>query len=160
MGNNFIFQQDPLLLGKNLSAEETMQQLELYKKALSEQSARSTQAQSNVFDDIEKEISSLTEDQKNYLMSQEEFIDCQHDVDHVTQAVLANMLRPYILNNPEAKSVIDRQLETIKAIKKRAVKEANKQQDMFKEYTENYSNMSWNEYVQLKNDINKQRAAA
>lgn len=162
-GNNFIFQQDPLLLGKNMSAEDTMKQLELYQKALAEQQKGSQQPQSQptLFEDIEKELSSLSEDQKNYLLSQDEFLDCQKEVDHVTQLVLANMLRPYILQTPEAKAVIEKQLDTIKMLKKRVVKESNKQQEMFREYTEKYSNLTWNEYVEYKTqEVNELRASA
>lgn len=150
MSNNFIFPNDPLL-GNNVSAEDAWKQLEMYKNKLAEkQEQLKPVANDSLWEDLDREFSSLTDEQKHILLEQDEFKESQHEVDMMTQAVLAGMLRPYILQNSEARASVEKQLETIKTLKKKVVKESNKQNEMFKEYTEKYSSIPWSEYIKMK----------
>lgn len=151
MNNNFIFPNDPLL-GSNKSTEDTLNQLDMYRRKLLEQQQPQQPQTVTIWEEIDRELSSLTEDQRQLLYEQDEFKESQHDVEVMTQAVLASIIRPYMLQNPEAKAAIEKQLDTLKTLKKRVVRESSKQLEQFKEYTEKYSNISWKEYVDLKNN--------
>lgn len=153
MSNNFTFTTDPLL-GNNMSTEDTWKQLEMYKNKLVEkQEQLKPVAPDTLWEDLDREFSSLTDEQKQILLDKDEFKESQHEVDMMTQSVLASILRPYILQSPDARSTVEKQLDTIKTLKKQVVKESNKQNEMFKEYTEKYSNISWSEYIKMKQAV-------
>lgn len=153
MSNNFTFTTDPLL-GNNMSTEDTWKQLEMYKNKLVEkQEQLKPVAPDTLWEDLDREFSSLTDEQKHILLDKDEFKESQHEVDMMTQSVLASILRPYILQSPDARSAVEKQLDTIKTLKKQVVKESNKQNEMFKEYTEKYSNISWSEYIKMKQAV-------
>lgn len=153
MSNNFIFphQSDPLL------TDETLNQLELYKQQLIAEKARLAQPQQKVaskdnpWDDTEKELSSLTEEQKATLMADESFVAINTDVQSYLTELLNSLLKPEMLKSEQGTKLLKDRLNVIKTLKKKVIKETSKQMELFKEYTEKYSDISWEEYLKTKN---------
>ena len=158
MNNNFIFpgRQDPLL-----NSDDAIQQLELYKQQLiankkkMEQLTQSSNApiandHNSDWDETERELATLTEDQKLELMSDEQFVECNASIQVLLQELLDKMLKPELLKNEKGKKLIEERLNIVRSLKKKVIKESNKKMDLFKEYTEKYSDMSWDEFLKMK----------
>lgn len=150
MSNNFIFphQNDPLL------TDDTLSRLEIYKRQLLEEKARLGQKQvvdSSAWDETEKELASLTDDQKEMLMADESFVSANTDVQAYLAELLNSILKPEMLKSEQGTKLLQDRLNVVKALKKKVVKEANKQMELFKEYTDKYSDISWEEFLKTKN---------
>lgn len=153
MSNNFIFprQADPLL------TDSTLDQLELYKQQLLAEKAKFAQPKqqqtqtSNPWDDTENELSTLTEDQKTQLMQDESFSEINNSVQVYLQSLLNSLLKPEMLKSEDGVKLLNDRLTVVKDLKKKVVKESNKKMELFNEYTEKYSDISWEEFLKLKN---------
>lgn len=153
MGNNFIFPSgsDPLL-----TTDSTLAQLEAYKQQLLADKAKMTQQTNkqpvvdNPWDDTEKELSSLTDEQKTMLMSDEQFVEVNNNIQLFLQELLNSLLKPEMLKNEAGNKLLKERLDIVKSLKKKVVKESNKRMELFKEYTEKYSDITWDEFIKNK----------
>lgn len=157
--NSFIFPSngDPVLDPKALDAQ--LEALRAYKSRLEHQHEQPKQEpQQNLWNDIETELSSLNDEQKERLMSDPEFIENQTKVQLIFQRILNGMVIPYLNKDEEANVLLKEQFDLVKTLKRKVIKEANQQNELFKEYTEKYPYMSWQEFLNSKKPINVQRA--
>lgn len=53
-------------------------------------------------------------------------------------------------HSPEGKKLLEQHLTTVKFLRKAASDNANKMLADFEDYTQNYSHMSWNDYLKTK----------
>lgn len=152
MSNNFIFphQGDPLL------TDDALNQLEMYKQQLLAERQRVVQPKKQVatndpWDDTEKELSALSDTQKAELMATEAFAEANAEVQMYMQDLLNNILKPEMLKSEKGIELLATRLNVVKDLKKKVVKESNKKMELFNEYTEKHSDISWEEFLKLKN---------
>lgn len=153
MSNNFIFphQSDPLL------TDDALNQLEMYKQQLLAEKAKYNNQpkqqvpNENPWDDTEKELSALTDEQKEELMSDESFVEINTNVQSYLQELLNKLLKPEMLKTEQGVALLNDRLKIVKDLKKKVVKESSKRMELFKEYTDKYSDISWEEFLKLKN---------
>lgn len=152
MSNNFIFphNSDPLL------TDDALNQLEMYKQQLLAERQRVVQPKQSVavndpWNDTEKELGTLTDAQKTDLMADESFIEANSDVQAYMQGLLNEILKPEMLKSEKGNELLTNRLNIVKDLKKKVVKESNKKMELFNEYTEKHSDISWEEFLKLKN---------
>lgn len=151
MSNNFIFphQNDPLL------AEDALKQLELYKQQLTanknkmDQLGKPVEA-TNAWDETERELATLTEEQKEELMHDEQFMEVNVAIQTMLQELLNKILKPEMVKNEQGNKLLTDRLEIVRSLKKKIVKESNKRMELFKEYTEKFSDMTWGEFLKTR----------
>lgn len=152
MNNNFIFpnqSNDPLL------TDDTLRQLEMYKQQLLnnkmklDQNGKPTPAV-NAWDETERELSTLTDEQKAELMQDEQFTEVNMSIQVLLQDLLNKILKPEVLKSEQGNKLLEDRLEIVRSLKKKIVKESGKRMELFKEYTEKYSDMTWDEFLKSK----------
>lgn len=165
MQNNiFLGGADPLLdMGKgyqsrNLDDEiarmSQMQQMLEQKKMEMEQArtqmAVPQQSRTPVWDEIDKIIGEMSDREVEYLNGSSDFADSNQKVLAILQREQLRMMRPIVESTKDGKEALESHLELVKRLRKEAANESNKAMDLFKEYTENYPDMSYSEFLKMK----------
>lgn len=105
------------------------------------------QMQNNVdyYGKLEQELQSLTDNDINGLSVFRPYIEANNALSMLVQAELLNLVRTKINSNPD---VINNVINAVRSYKQ----EKSKEQSDFQDYIKNYSDLSYKEYLQLKND--------
>lgn len=105
------------------------------------------QMQNNVdyYGKLEQELQSLTDNDINGLSVFRPYIEANNALSMLVQAELLNLIRTKINSNPD---VINNVINAVRLYKQ----EKSKEQSDFQDYIKNYSDLSYKEYLQLKND--------
>lgn len=165
MQNNiFLGGADPLLdmgkgyQGRNLDDEiarmSQMQQMLEQKKMEMEQTrtqmAVPQQSRTPVWDEIDKIIGEMSDREVEYLNGSSEFAESNQKVLAILQREQLRMMRPIVESTKDGKEALESHLDLVKRLRKEAANESNKAMDLFKEYTENYPDMSYSEFLKMK----------
>lgn len=105
------------------------------------------QMQNNVdyYGKLEQELQSLTDNDINGLSVFRPYIEANNALSMLVQAELLNLVRTKINSNPD---VINNVINAVRSYKQ----EKSKEQSDFQDYIKNYSDLSYKEYLQLKNN--------
>ena len=154
---------DPLLGTQNYSIDDRMAELNQLKTLLSQkeqnlaqikaQMSQNTQQQSKtpVWDEIDSIIQGLNDEEYEFLSTNDEFIESSNHIAAILQGAYMEMMLPVVESSQKYKDALDAHLTLVKRLKKSASAEVNKQIADFKEYTEKYSNMTYADYLKMKN---------
>ena len=155
---------DPLLGGTtNYSINDRMAEVNQLKALLSqkEQSLEQIKAQMTqntqqlskapVWDEIDKEIQGLNDAEYEIVSKNQEFIDSSNNIATLLQGAYMEMMRPVLEGSPKGKDALDNHLTLVRRLKKAASAESNKQMADFQEYTQKYADMTYADYLKMKN---------
>lgn len=160
-GINFNFN-DPLLGQRNYEVQfqelERMEEaLNQKKNALMQMKEQMTNAQNEnknnqtpTWDEIDSITQSMSDKEFDIVSNNEEFIESQNRIMNILQAKYMQMMRPIVEGSKEGKDALDNHLTLIKRLKKSASKEVDQEINEFKEYKEKYSNMTYQDYINMK----------
>lgn len=96
------------------------------------------------YKNLENELQSLSNDEINELLNFKPYIESNNALSIFVQAEVLNLVRGKINSNPEVINNVINSIKEFKNIKK-------KEEDNFKDYIKNYSELSYKEYLELKN---------
>ena len=165
MQNNIVVGgADPLLdVGKGYQSRNSddeiarmseMQQMLEQKKMEMEQSRSQItspqQIRTPIWDEIDKLISEMSDREVEYLNGSSEFADSNQKVLAILQREQLRIMRPIVEGTKDGKEALESHLNLVKRLKKDAANENNKAMDLFKEYTENYPDISYSEFLKMK----------
>ena len=102
------------------------------------------------YSNLEKELQSLTDDEVNELINFQPYIDSNNALNMLVQAELLNLVRTKINSNPDT---INKVVDSIKLFKSNK----NKEQQEFQEYIRHYSDMTYKDYLRLKQQQNESK---
>ena len=80
----------------------------------------------NIWDSINNEIASMTNDQKELLAKDETYISIERELQLMIQEELINSVKDKVAASPRGKELLEKQLNNIKVKKEEIIKEANK----------------------------------
>lgn len=83
-------------------------------------------------------------------MRDEQFIERENAIQVLYQNVLTTLVKPYLLSDEDGIKALQEQLETVKTLKRKIVKESTRKNELVNEYMENYSDKTWNEFLEIK----------
>lgn len=109
-----------------------------------------TQPQVNVWEEIDKEIASLTNDQKQILAQDQTYAGIEQELQFLIQQELINSVKGKVANSARGKELLDMQLKNIKDKKAKIVEEANKEAELFKKFqiaTQANPNLTYAEFI-------------
>ena len=112
--------------------------------------AQPAQSKTPVWDDIDKLISEMSDREVEYLNGSSEFAESNQKVLSILQREQLRMMRPVVEGTKDGKEALESHLNLVKRLKKDAANESNKAMDLFKEYTENYPDISYSEFLKMK----------
>ena len=151
---------DPLL-GNSMvgnSLDEQIQLIERYKqnleaaKQLRQQSLPVQQpvSQRMIWDEIDSEISPMTDEQKARMLQDEDYIDTYTKIQDMVQAEILNLVKGRIEATPEGKELLQRQLKIVKKLKGKIIQETNREMEMFRkfrEFSKTHPEVTYEEFI-------------
>lgn len=162
--NNFVFSQDPLLYSTLMSRQNPQAEIEMRKQldeailqyqTLSQQQPQAPQPPQlsqtkDYLGEIDKMVAELDEDVVIALTSDVEYLKLQDDLQKMIQEEMLKSIRWKVNANPVAISKMDRLKEIIVLAKKTKTEEDRKIMADLNDYVKNYSDLTFEEYKQLK----------
>lgn len=134
---------DPLLgtsvVGNNL--DEQLQLLERYKQNLEaakqmKQQMQASPQQKLIWDEIDAEVNPMSEEQKNMLFQDEDYLDTYNKIQNLVQNEILNLVKVRIESTQEGKELLQSQLKIIKRLKGKIIQETNREMEMFRRFRE------------------------
>lgn len=150
---------DPLLFTQPYSPQpDPMAQLEEEKRKLEDKMAMLRQTgpqqqvrpQAPVWDEIDAIVSGLSDQEMQFLNSNQEFLESSANVQNILQREYLRIMRPVVEATKDGKQALENHLTLIKRLRNYARDEVNKKYSLFDEYMEKYSNMSFAEFMEMK----------
>lgn len=117
-----------------LSGEDFSKQLELMKQY--EAKLQNLKYNNSVWDDIDKEIEVLSEEQKKKLLEDRNYVSTVESIQKIIQEELLNLVKDKILIRQDGKELLDKQLGLIKVLKEKIISETNNEMELFKKFKE------------------------
>ena len=154
MNNNIFLGSDPLLGGNPLQNQyqidynQQIAQLEAAKQQLVQQAPRISK--SPIWDEIDKEVDSLTDSEISALNKSEEYQQSNNAVQSILNREFMKIMRPIVESSPEGKNILEKHLTLVRRLRKSAHEEASKNMELFREYTEHHSDMTYAEFLKMK----------
>ena len=153
---------DPLL-GNSMvgnSLDEQLQLIEKYKQNLEAakqlrqqvQPAQQPipQPQRMVWDEIDAEISPMSDEQKTRMLQDEDYVDTYTKIQDMVQAEILSLVKGRIEATPEGKELLQRQLKIVKKLKSKIIQETNREMEMFKkfrEFSKTHPEVTYEEFI-------------
>ena len=126
---------DPLAALNDFDAQ--MQMLEFQKKKLQQLKQQAqTAPQSFIWDEIDAEVRPLSEEQKDRLMSNKEYVANYNAIQALVQTELINLIKGKIESTPEGKDLLQSQLKLTKQLKGQIIEDTNREMQTFKKFKE------------------------
>jgi hypothetical protein len=89
-----------------------------------------------IWDDIDIEISPMTDEQKGRLFNNEEYVEIYTKLNNIVQTELLNLVKAKIESTEEGKELLSKQLKLVKKLKSEIINETNKEMEVFKKFKE------------------------
>ncbi len=155
---NFRGTPDPLLGTTDYAAqfselEGAQRALEQRRQALLQlkQQAEAPQVSPNpIWDEIDAITGAMSESDFASIQNDPEYQASLNELMAYVSAIQLQMIRPRIEQSVEGKKLLEQHLATVKYLRKNASAEKDKRMAEFKDYTEHYSHLSWEEYLKTK----------
>lgn len=138
---------DPLLGNYQ---QERSQLIEEYRRKVEYQGSRTP-----LWDKIDAEISSLSDEQKKVVFEDSDYVSAQQELSQMVQEQILRMVKPQIEGSENGQKLLQRVYDITVIAKKNAIRETNKEMELFKQW-QNYA-IAHPEatYQQFINAINK-----
>lgn len=144
----FLGNSDPLLSQTDLNNQ--IQLLKQYEAQLSQLQSKGTLHTSPVWDDIDSEMSSLTESQKARFFEDSEYTEITNSLQNMVQIELLKLVKSKIENSTEGKDLLQRQLKLVRKLKAKIIEETDNEMAIFKkfrEFSKDNPNLTYEEFV-------------
>lgn len=110
---------------------------------------------STLWDEIEKLTSELSDREFEIINKSEEFQASQNAVMAILQREYMRLMRPIVESTADGKDALKSHLELMKRLRKDATREVDKNIELFNEYTQHYSDMTYSEFLKMKKSKKK-----
>ena len=131
-----------------------IQKMEAYRQRLNQlknaQQAQSVHKNHLIWDEIDAEISPMSDDQKNRLLQDSEYVDTYNELQSIVQSELLNLVKSRIENTEKGKELLSKQLKIVKKLKVKIIDDTNKEMELFKkfkEYSREHPDTSYEEFI-------------
>ena len=158
--NQVILGGDPLLgssiLGNNI--EEQLQLLDRYRQNLENAKNMKQQIQQApqrlIWDDIDLELQPMSDEQKNILFQNEEYVETYTRIQGLVNTEILNLVKAKIESTQEGNELLRNQLKILRKLKGKIIEDTNREMEMFrrfKEFSKHNPEMTYDEFI--KNNI-------
>lgn len=159
--NNFVFSQDPLLYSAIMSKQNPQAEYEMRQQldnaiaqyqTMAQQAAPTPQKiqPKDYLGEVDEMTRGLDEDVVLVLSSDLEYMKINEDIQRMIQEEIVKSIKWKINSNPEAINKIERMKELITSAKRTKEDEDKKVMADLNDYIKNYSDLTFEEYKQLK----------
>lgn len=138
--------------------KEQLQLIEKYKQNLEAakqlkqqvQPVQQPVPQRMIWDEIDAEISPMTDEQKTRMLQDEDYVDTYTKIQDMVQAEILNLVKGRIEATPEGKELLQRQLKIVKKLKGKIIQETNREMEMFRkfrEFSKTHPEVTYEEFI-------------
>ena len=151
--NQVILGGDPL--SQMPDFEMQMQLLEMQKNKLQQlkQQQASAVTQKFIWDDIDAEVSTLSDEQKERLMQDSNYVHNYNAIHVLVQRELINLIKGKIESTQEGKDLLQDQLKLTKKLKTQIIEDTQKEMQAFKrfkEYSKSHPEVTYEEFIKAR----------
>lgn len=125
---------DPISSFSDIDAQ--MQMMDNYRAKLQQLKASQNQPIKLIWNDIDAEMNSLSDEQKQRLFQNEEYVNIYTQIQSRVQNELLNLVKAKIESTPDGKELLQKQLNTLKKLKIKIVEDTNREMELFKRFKE------------------------
>lgn len=125
---------DPMSSFSDIDAQ--MQMMDNYRAKLQQLKASQNQPIKLIWNDIDAEMNSLSDEQKQRLFQNEEYVNIYTQIQSRVQNELLNLVKAKIESTPDGKELLQKQLNTLKKLKIKIVEDTNREMELFKRFKE------------------------
>ena len=149
---------DPLLgtsvVGNSL--DEQLQLLEQYKqnleaaKRMKQQQVQQVAPQKLIWDEVDAEINPMSDEQKNMLFQDEDYVDTYTQIQNLVLMEILNLVKSRIESTPEGKELLQNQLKIVKKLKGKIIQETYREMEMFRkfrEFSKQHPEVTYEEFI-------------
>ena len=132
-----------------------IQRMEAYRQRLKQlkesgQQTQPIQQKQLVWDEIDAEITPMSNEQKNRLLQDADYVDTYNELQSIVQSELLNLVKGRIESTERGKELLSRQLKIVKKLKTKIIDDTNREMELFKkfkEYSKAHPNASYEEFI-------------
>ena len=128
----FLGNSDPLLSQTDIN--DRLQLLKQYEAQLAQLQNKGTLHTKLIWDDIDQEMSSLTDSQKAKFFEDEEYTNITNSLQKIVQIELLNLVKSKIESTSEGKDLLTKQLQVVKKLKKKIIEDTDNEMALFKRF--------------------------
>lgn len=130
-----------------------IQRMEAYRqklKQLKESQQQQPIQKSLIWDQIDAEITPMSNEQKNRLLNNADYVDTYNELQSIVQAELLNLVKAKIENTEKGKELLSKQLKIVKKLKTKIIEDTDREMELFKkfkEYSKKHPDTSYDEFI-------------
>ena len=152
--NQFILGGDSMFSNNLDDIDTQIQRMEAYRQRL-KQLKESQQIQNNppqrlIWDEIDQEITPMSNEQKNRLLNDQDYVSIYTELQSMVQAELLNLVKAKIEGSERGKELLSKQLKIVRKLKTKIIEDTDREMEMFKkfkEYSKEHPNTSYDEFI-------------
>lgn len=144
----FLGNSDPLLSQSDINQQ--IQMLKQYEAQLAKLQTKGTLQTDLIWDKIDNEMSSLTENQKTRFFENKEYSEITQSLQKMIQIELINLVKSKIESSQEGKELLQRQLQIVKTLKSKVIEDTDNEMAIFKKFQElskDNPNLTYDEFI-------------
>lgn len=103
-----------------------------------------------IWDEIDAEITPLSNEQKNRLSSNEEYITIYNEIQKIVQTELLNLVKSKIESSPIGKELLIKQLTLVRKLKNKIIQDTDMEMELFKkfkEYSKSHPEVTYDQFL-------------
>lgn len=146
--NQVFLGSNSLLSDSNIDAQ--LQVLKSYEEKL--KNYKTEVADNSIWNKIDLEISSLTDDQKQRLFNKQDYINLNSQLQNKVQIELLNLVKSKIESDQEGNKLLLELYEVIKTQKKQIIEESNRELELFnrfREYSKSNPEITYEQFIKM-----------
>ena len=130
-----------------------IQRMEAYRqklKQLKESQQQQPVQKSLIWDQIDAEITPMSNEQKNRLLNNADYVDTYNELQSIVQVELLNLVKAKIENTEKGKELLSKQLKIVKKLKTKIIEDTDREMELFKkfkEYSKKHPDTSYDEFI-------------
>lgn len=132
-----------------------IQRMEAYRQRLkqlreSQQQSQPIQQRQLVWDEIDAEITPMSNEQKSRLLQDADYVDTYNELQSIVQSELLNLVKGRIESTERGRELLSKQLKIVKRLKTKIIDDTNREMELFKkfkEYSKEHPNASYEEFI-------------
>ena len=130
-----------------------IQKMEAYRQRLKQlKESQSPQPQQGklIWNEIDMEVSPMSEEQKGRLLQDSEYMEIYNELQSMVQNEILNLVKGKIENTERGKELLSKQLKVVKRLKTKIINDTNIEMELFKkfkEYSKTHPNASYDEFL-------------